>query len=80
MRKQAELDNVWIICVKRLNNSINGNPRYDITFTDGDLGSWTYRTSSDSSCAYDVENLFRSSARVNVYVTRHGYIYGLERV
>jgi hypothetical protein len=37
---------------KRLRNSVNGNPRFEITFTDGSR----VRTSADSMSAYDVEN------------------------
>ena len=77
---RSELGTVWIIHAKRLRNSVNGNPRWDITFTDGDLGSWTYRTSSDAMCNYDVENLLHTKDLVNVYVTRANRVCVIERV
>ena len=78
-RDRLELDKVWVIAAKRLNNSVNGNPRWDVTFTDGKVGSWTYRTSSDSMCNYDVENLLRSKELVDVYVTRADRVCRIER-
>ena len=38
--------------VTRLNNSVNGNPRFVVHTTEGD-----FTISTDSACAYDVENL-----------------------
>lgn len=39
--------------LKRLNNSVNGNPRYDVGFDNGA----TYRTSSDHSFVYGIEGM-----------------------
>ena len=41
--------------VKRLRNSVNGNPRFIVT-----LNGIEYTTSSDSMCNYDVENIWRT--------------------
>ena len=79
MSKTPELTDVSILTARRLNCSVNGNPRFDITFFDGD-GEYTYRTSSDSACNYDVENLLHSRDRVNVYVTRAGRVYRMDRI
>ena len=74
MRDKLELDAVWIISAKRLPCSANGNPRYDIIVTDGDVGEWTYRTSSDSMCNFEVQNFASSKCLLDVYVTRSGRV------
>lgn len=45
---------VQLYSVERLNNSVNGNPRFDLHTDSG-----TFTTSSDSACSYDVENIAR---------------------
>ena len=55
----------------RLNNSVNGNPRYRITFADG----LTAQTASDHSFAYGVGNPdMREGSTVRVEFTRAGRI------
>ena len=73
---------VRICRVDRLPNSVNGNPRFDITFeTPRDLSWWwTYRTSSDSACVYDVDNLMREKALVKVFLTRADRVCRLVRL
>jgi hypothetical protein len=82
--KQADLRNVWILSVERLNNSVNGNPRFDITFTDNDgefvTNQWTHRTSSDSSCNYEVTNYANSGERIDVWLTKAGRVYMMRPV
>ena len=56
---------------KRLKNSVNGNPRYAIRFTDGS----TAHTSSDHAFAYGVGNPdMREGSEVTVEFTRAGKI------
>jgi len=44
---------------KRIGTSVNGNPSYDVTMSNGQ----TYRTSSDSSLSYEITNRnFRNEA------------------
>lgn len=45
-----------IVSTERLNNSVNGNPRFSVTFNDGT----THQTQSDASCSYDIDNYSRS--------------------
>lgn len=51
-----------VLRLDRLQNSRNGNPRYKVTFTDGE----TAITKSDASCAFTIEN---SEMRGDVVVT-----------
>ena len=72
-RDKLELKNVCIYGVTRLPNSVNGNPRYRLSFVDN-LGA-TYRnyiTSSDAACNYEVQNFASSKCLLDVYVTRAG--------
>lgn len=63
--------------IKRLKNSVNGNPRFDITFTNGVVS----RTSSDTSFAYAVGNPdMREGSTVRVEYTRAGKISHMEPV
>ena len=73
------LKRVWIQYYKRLSNSVNGNPRYDVTFTDGTGKLWTYRTSSDSMVNYEIENVYRDCTLVDVVVTKATRIVELRR-
>ncbi len=68
-----------IVTAERLTNSVNGNPRFKITFDDGER----YITSTDAACSYDVENLLgrrgEPSYPVHVWLTKAGRIEGLSR-
>ena len=70
-----------ILDINRLNNSVNGNPRYEIrVLPDGEpLGySRILRTSSDISSAYEVGNLGRRVGdRVRFVLTAAGLIRAL---
>jgi hypothetical protein len=54
--KQAEPTIRVIDYVTRQKSSVNGNPAFMVYFTDGSSS----RTKSDSSCAYEIENLTHS--------------------
>lgn len=63
----------------RLTNSVNGNPRFDLHTSDG-----TYRTQSDASCSYDVDNITRTIPRgetipVTLHTTPAGRVWNIER-
>lgn len=60
----------------RLNNSVNGNPRYRLDFSDGTSAT----TQSDSYCNYDVENLAERGATLELTLTRAGRVCGVRKV
>lgn len=63
--------------VKRLNNTVDGNPRYRVHFTDGSSAL----TKSDASCAYDIQNLTHSRHEGQALIigwTRAGRIETIE--
>lgn len=43
-----------LVSVTRLNNSVNGNPRFRLNTLHGE-----YVTQSDAACSYDVDNIAR---------------------
>lgn len=55
--------------LERLNNSRDGNPRYKVYFTDGDV----YQTEDNASCNYGIENSEMRS-EIEFTVTRAGRI------
>ncbi len=60
-----------IASIERRNNSVNGNPNYHLTFTDGTDA----RTMSDSMCSYAIGNPdMREGALVVVTFTAAGRI------
>lgn len=70
-----------IVSAERLNNSVNGNPRFSITFNVGIPhvvcdrdGIQFFITSSDSACNYAVENYYRSGQTVELGLTRAGRV------
>lgn len=57
--------------LERLNNSVNGNPRYRVYFTDGSFAV----TSSDAACSYDLPNIMRhTEPEVTITWTKAGRI------
>lgn len=60
----------------RLNNSVNGNPRYRLDFSDGTSAT----TQSDSYCNYDVENLAKRGATLELTLTRAGRVCGIRKI
>lgn len=60
-----------ILRIDRLHNSVNGNPAWEITFTDGERA----RTASDAACSYGIGNPdMREGCLVVVEYTRAGRI------
>lgn len=58
----------------RLNNSVNGNPRYRVTFTDGSA----HDTSADAGFCYGLTNPEYRNVEVIVTLTRAGRIANIE--
>lgn len=63
----------------RRNNSVNGNPRFDLHTSDG-----TFTTQSDAACSYDVDNITRTIPRgetipVVLHTTPAGRVWNIER-
>lgn len=80
MTQEPAMRRVWLHRAQRLNNSVNGNPRFDVTFVDEErLGEWTYRTSSDSSCNYEVTNYLNSKELVDVWLTKAERVYRIDK-
>lgn len=65
---------------RRLKSSVNGNPRFVVTFDNGDA----LTTQSDSSVSYDVENFSRHDVSQNpevaVWLSRAGRIEAITRL
>lgn len=55
---------VVVTFVKRLTNSRNGNPRYELTTSAGPM-----RTGTDSGVAYELPNAFRVGEEINLPAT-----------
>lgn len=70
MTKPQILRHVTIVAAERLNNSVNGNPRYRLALSDGNM----YLTQSDAACSYDVDNYRRSGEAFDAELTRAGRI------
>ena len=62
--------------VERVGTSTNGNPTYDIFFTDHE----TARTQTDASIGYEIPNSEWEGARVKVAATAAGRVWGVEHV
>jgi hypothetical protein len=58
--------------VKRLQNSTNGNPRFDLELHHPGGDITRHRTMSDASASYDVENVHNSGEPVDVELTPKG--------
>ena len=74
---------VRILSAERLNNSVNGNPRYKLILASpvGAFPSWagSWLTMSDALCNYDVENLLRENTDVEVTLSRAERIRSIKR-
>ena len=55
---------VVVTFVQRLANSRNGNPRYELTTSAGQM-----RTGTDSGVGYELPNAFRVGEEINVSAT-----------
>ena len=62
-----------IASLARMNSSTNGHPRYEVSFTNGDLAS----TGIDSSVAYEIDNPEYRNVPVLVTFTGAGRIVGI---
>lgn len=62
--------------LERLNNSVNGNPRYRVHFTDGTSAL----TQSDASLGYCIGNPEYRDVPLEVITTKAGRIYDLKPV
>jgi len=64
---------VRVTGLRQLNNSVNGNPRYNVTFDNGTNAN----TASDASFCYGIENR-EMRGDVDVWLTRRGTIEHME--
>lgn len=60
--------------LERLKLSVNGNPRFRVTFTDGSVA----QTQTDSSVGYSIENPEYRDVPVVISFTRTGRIFGVD--
>jgi hypothetical protein len=68
-----------IMIAKRLNNSVNGNPRYQLVIQDLSNELHMVLSSSDASCNYDVLNVKNSGETVEFGFTRAGRVNTITR-
>jgi hypothetical protein len=73
---QSPTDEGVITHLERLNNSINGNPAYRVTLDNGN----SYRTQSDSSVSYEINNGTYRDATVRLLLTKAHRIYDISVV
>lgn len=64
-----------ITAMKRLSNSINGNPRYRLTLTNGAQ----FNTATDSAAGYDVQN-YQPGKPVDITLNGRGTISSIRPV
>ena len=70
--KHLELKNAKLTNYERRNNSINGNPSYHASFSNG-YDEVAGKTASDSKCGYTVENFMDGkNCNVTYHITRAG--------
>lgn len=65
-----------ILTMKKLPNSVNGNPRWQVWFTDGDVRI----TQSDAEVGYEISNSEYKNCNVRITLSRHGRITKVEKV
>jgi len=70
---QSNTDEGVITHLERLNNSINGNPAYRVTLDNGN----SYRTQSDSSVSYEINNGTYRDVTVRLLLTKARRIYDI---
>ena len=67
--KEYVLTNAKLVSYERLNNSVNGNPKYSVVFTgtnkNDEQETIKGKTGTDYSCGYEVTN-FSNGHPVNV--------------
>jgi C4-type Zn-finger protein len=74
MKQSPNLENVRVTRTYRLQNSVNGNPRFTVLLEDQHGHSDLYTTSSDAAVGYEISNYLNSGERLNVWLTRAGRI------
>lgn len=62
-----------VVSIEQINNSVYGNPRFNVTLTE-DGTERTRTTMSDASCSYDFLSNIRAGDVVVITVTRAGRI------
>lgn len=70
MSKDTVISGVKITRYERLTNTVNGNPRFRITFDNAE----TYTTQSDTGWVYECQNPQYRDAALNVTLTPAGRI------
>lgn len=66
---------VRITRIERLNNSVNGNPRYEFGFEDAEGDYHRMLSSSDASFVYEIGNVgYRVGSPVDITLTRAGRV------
>lgn len=78
-RKDTTIEGT-IYSTERLDNSVNGNPRYRIAFDTGEGSLEHYVTMSDASAGYDVQNHFITKGRVRLTLTPAGRVRYIESI
>ena len=75
---KLRIHRVTIESITRLNNSVNGNPRWAVTWdksTDSVPNLVTRQTVSDASIGYEIGNPgYRAGSTVDLHLTRAGRI------
>lgn len=73
MAQAAHTDEGVITHLERLNNSVNGNPAYRVHLDNGNV----YRTQSDSSVAYEINNGSYRGVTVRLLLTKAHRIWDI---
>ena len=68
------MDGKRILTMKKLPNSVKGNPRWQVWFTDGDVRI----TQSDSNVGFEISDAKYRNKDVTVTYSRSGRITGIE--
>lgn len=73
--RTADLTDVKVAALDRMKNSVNGNPRYRVTFTtmNGEHVG-TYMTQTDASVSYEIGNREFRDGPVSVWLSKRGTI------
>lgn len=73
MPQAPNTDEGVITHIERLNNSVNGNPAYRVHLDNGNV----YRTQSDSSVAYEINNGTYRGVTVRLLLTKAHRIWDI---
>lgn len=73
MSKIPHTDEGVITYIERINNSVNGNPNFRIHLDNGNV----YRTSSDSSVVYEINNPEFQGPTVRLWLTEAHRIWDI---